>query len=292
MTIHILFACDDAYWPILHTALTSLCVTNTNNDLTLHLLCDGVSDAGRTAFLRICNDHGNEAILYDVNGESLAHLPTLEYISRSTYCRLLADTLLPDSVGKLLYFDSDVMFRGDIAELYGTDIASMALAGVPEQQGKHNRRLGRPESDRYFNAGVLLINLDYWRTHKIGGRAIDSIINDHEKMTLLDQDALNVLIGQDWHEIPPRWNYIAEQNRMSPCADPAVVHFAGPNKPWDHFSTSPFKAEYRSHVAPEVGHLMLDRDLDIRSLIVSKLIRLMPKSKLRRTMRNYVKSYN
>ena len=50
------------------------------------------------------------------------------------------------------------------------------------------------DTDAYFNSGVLLINLDYWREHNITQQLLDFVCTNPNKCLLHDQDAINAVL--------------------------------------------------------------------------------------------------
>ena len=99
-----------------------------------------------------------------------------------TMVRLFADEI--EEIGdKLLYLDTDVMARGDISELYETELGNAHMAGARDFFGKFFF------SPSYLNAGVLLFNMRTMREDGIFLRC-RRLCND-KKLFLLDQNALN-----------------------------------------------------------------------------------------------------
>ena len=58
----------------------------------------------------------------------------------------------------------------------------------------------------YFNAGVLLVNLDYWRTHNMTQAFIEYIEHNFEKLRAHDQDVLNAFFYDKSVHISLAWN--------------------------------------------------------------------------------------
>lgn len=56
---------------------------------------------------------------------------------------------------------------------------------------------GLPER-RYFNSGVILVDMNRWRGMRVGLRALDAAWRVGENLALHDQDALNVALAGDW----------------------------------------------------------------------------------------------
>src|SRR4051812_37304876 len=94
----------------------------------------------------------------------------------ATYFRLFIGRLIPADIDRILYLDSDILIAGALGELWATDLEKYAVAatidaGLDEDIALHER-IGLDSTSRYFNAGVLLIDLCRWRYEKLGERAL------------------------------------------------------------------------------------------------------------------------
>lgn len=96
--------------------------------------------------------------------------------------RLLIDKI-PDFKGKVIYLDVDTMATGDIKELYDIDVKDYELAACRDYLGKFWI------NPKYFNSGVLLMNLDKMRETKLLEKVINLIRTKH--LYFVDQSALN-----------------------------------------------------------------------------------------------------
>ena len=136
----------------------------------------------------------------------------------STYYRLLIDKLLPESVKTVLYLDVDILVRDDVRELFvNTDISSKTLAAVNEipfyLRGTDWSLSGRSSEypvikfrhQDYFNAGVLLMNVDALRNMGLADKVKGFF--DKYDAEVVDQDALNHLIARESIVyLDPSWN--------------------------------------------------------------------------------------
>ena len=120
--------------------------------------------------------------------------------SKEAYFRLLIPRVLPANVDRCLYLDSDIIVQGDLAPLYASSFEGKALV-VCQDMGEflfyHNERhelLGIPPGRPYFNSGVLLFNLEYFRTSFDVKIFFDYVKANPEKLKFLDQDVLNALM--------------------------------------------------------------------------------------------------
>lgn len=171
------------------------------------------------------------------------------YISREAYYRIIIPDLLGEDISKALYLDCDMIVRTDISELWETNIDNFDLAAVDESrvmtmQDRQIRmnRLSLPLEAHYFNSGLLLMNLKRWREKKISSELIQFIKANPDKLGLLDQDALNAVLYNRWLRLDDKWNFTTEHSTKLALEKSAIIHFTGPEKPWN--SESPFKIKY------------------------------------------------
>ena len=108
-------------------------------------------------------------------------MPANPTITQATYYRLNLAEILPERIDKVLYLDGDVICRKSLVSLWNTDISQCAVAGGPdasETAFEKENHLHLQHWNGYFNAGVLLINLRWWREHH-STEAFYSFINEH-----------------------------------------------------------------------------------------------------------------
>jgi len=172
-----------------------------------------------------------------------------KYISKEAYYRIIIPDLLGEDITKALYLDCDMIVRTDISELWETNIDKYDLAAVDESRvvTKLDRqirmnRLSLPSESYYFNSGLLLLNLKRWREKKISSELIQFIKANPDKLALLDQDALNAVLYNRWLRLDDKWNFTTAHSTKLLLEKAAIIHFTGPEKPWN--SESPFKIKY------------------------------------------------
>lgn len=177
-------------------------------------------------------------------------------LNATTYFRLLIPYILSCNYHKALYLDCDMLVNADLYDLYSLSIDEVFLAAVPDITGlseyyaPSNRKrqyrdkmFGNIAPEDYFNAGLLLLNLDMFR----------QCVNFSELKEMMeqtcweqyDQDILNWICGGNTLLLPPEWNVIADfgLNQYLPskirtrafdaeCA-PKIIHYGGGSrKPW------------------------------------------------------------
>ncbi len=182
------------------------------------------------------------------------------HFALETYFRLLMPEILP-VYHKVLYLDSDMIAMADVAEIYNTDVEGFLLAGCRDADtaGLYNGfeedrkdymdnilKIKKPYD--YFQAGVLLFNLDEWRKRYTTEEILQFASSYDWK--LLDQDVLNYLAQGSVKYIDMSWNLMTDwdgirineiirlapenlrQQYLTARENPRIIHYAGPDKPW------------------------------------------------------------
>lgn len=192
-------------------------------------------------------------------------LPTAGFTRTATWYRVFLPELLPD-VERVLYLDADLIVLESVAPLWDTDVSESFVAAVSNvlepRYADRPRALGIPESQGYFNAGVLLLNLDLMRREGSSRALQEYARHNADELLWRDQDALNVVLGPRRVSLHPRWNCmnsIAEfgwgedlfgaETLAQARANPAIRHFEGPgfNKPWHYLAPRESRELYRRH---------------------------------------------
>lgn len=249
---------DDQYYQHCGAMLTSLFEYNMD-EITVYILSLELSERSKHLLKELVNSYQKRIYFIDIPSELVLNFPmkSTDYPSLATYLRLFIPQLLPVEVEKALYVDSDIIFKKDISVLYDSDITNYALAGMEDAPNKHALRLGFPESDLYFNAGFILLNIKYLRSIDFTNKAMEYIRDYREKIILHDQDVLNALLHGKVLFVSIKWNmldcfykkrpfiakkYMQELNEN--LKSPAVIHFSGPLKPWHYGCPHPLRKEY------------------------------------------------
>lgn len=186
----------------------------------------------------------------------LGGLRTTGHLRPVTFARVLLPALLPAEVQTVVYLDSDLVVRRDLAELGEIDLDGCPVAAVRDyivQTAGNPRRSGIADladrtTDEYFNAGVLVMNLRAWRETALADRVV-AFATGRPPLKNGDQDALNAEIT-DWRRLPLHLNVQSYIHRLDAAewtdfdrelseARPAllraagVLHFTGSAKPWE-----------------------------------------------------------
>lgn len=240
--------------------ICSICVNNQDKEIAFHIIIDkDVSDMDCRELNEVITPFKNKNItIYHISAQILGNLfPNINTrIPRAAYFRLYLTELLPQTIEKVLYLDGDTIVRHSLDELWNADLSCFALAAVPDMRtGTIDRynRLRYPSTMGYFNSGVLLINLKFWRDNQVLKVFTDYISSHRDDIFAHDQDVLNYVFrglkkhlpikynfqhGYLWKEpLYDYWKY--EKEVLEARKDPVILHFTSGNKPWVKYQPDP-----------------------------------------------------
>lgn len=257
--INIVFASDNYYVQHLATALCSLFENTTHGeDIIINIIDGGISKENKEYLEGLIGEYGSQLHIKKINKALLNDVMVSGHITEATYYRILIPSLFKGSITKVIYLDCDIIIRNDIKEFWSNDIEGYALGAIRLYEYQGHQLLGIPESSSYFNAGILLMNLQKWREANISKKVLHFIVSYPERLRSWDQDALNGVLYNDWIEIELEWNLRSqlfkydyqtagldtEENFIKLKNNPKIVHFTTASKPWHYINRHPFKGEY------------------------------------------------
>lgn len=236
-TVNLFFSCDDHYVPFLAVTLASL---KDNRDparqYDVRILHTGLCQENRRRIAALAEEKfGVEFVNISEKVRQFARqLHTRDYYSQSTYYRLFIPAMFPQ-LTKGLYLDSDLVLLGDVSRLYDTVLDDELAAAIPDgiiNTTEHlalyaEKRLGVPRKV-YFNAGVLLMNLEKMRQMNFE-KVFLELLNSVRFQVAQDQDYLNVICKNRVRLLDYGWNSMP--TGIGPEV-PELIHFNLDSKPW------------------------------------------------------------
>lgn len=149
---------------------------------------------------------------------------------RTVYMRIFSPYVIDQNADKLIYLDVDTIVQHDISKLWNISLGDYTLGAV-EDIGKtvdcewagipNYKELGLEPKTKYFNSGMLMINVKKWRAEDISKQVILTLIKFKENLSLPDQYGLNVVLAKKWLELDPKWNWYA----INKTENPFLIHF-------------------------------------------------------------------
>ena len=262
---HIALNIDDRYVQHCSVLMASICRNNNGKEVYFHILYLQLSERSRETLRCLAEKFGSMVSFYGVDETYLSDLPTTEKWSHSIYLRLFIPKFVSDEISRVLYLDCDMVVRDNLEELWNTDLTDKAAAVVEDLHHFNSpmiERLGYDPYESYFNSGMLLMNLDYFRRFDIVEKLFKYMKDNLSLLIHPDQDALNAILHGQCVFVHCRWNfhyryrvsYLYPQLFLQPDLTgsakrtPVILHFSE-FKPWNMNCDSPYKGEYFKYLA-------------------------------------------
>ena len=258
----IVISFDENYVMPAGVMLTSLFENNKVTNIHIHALLRRKGSFSQP-IVDTVKKYGGKITCYDMSQFKLPSLPVdLKHqranISIETYFRLFLSDILSPDIDKVLWLDCDIVIADSLDELWNEDISDYPVGVIPDYENNNVRmtnRLGYNAIYGYFNAGVLLINLKYWREQNIMDSFVEYISSHFYELYYHDQDVLNHEFYALKKELPLRFNFQSgflwkEDKRNfsrkyfnqidDAFNNPCIIHFTE-DKPWFKDSTHPMR---------------------------------------------------
>jgi len=236
---------NDRYSQYIAVTIKSICENHRGQGISIHVLTDYISDFNKKTLQDIVNEYlGAQLRFYSVDDSRLKGLK--DTWSIYTWYRVLIPELLPD-VDRCLYIDADTVITNDLSALFELPMDDYAIGGVIDVENfneETRERCGLTKNDRYVCAGIMLMNLQYWRKNDLAksiikwGRENDGIIK------FPDQDTINILCKDCKIVLPIKYGvqhvFFGHDAFYSPeylpqlkeaLVAPSIIHYAG-CAPW------------------------------------------------------------
>lgn len=273
--MNVVYIATDSYFSLLGISVNSIIMNQKNGEETKFFICSpDLREEHKIQIKNFVVMFNAEVYFIDIS-DYLEHFKG--EINTSGFhpivlARLFLESYLPDTIDKVLYLDCDVIANGNIWKLEKEKLEGKAFAAVPElcMPQKQKGKIGLKNEDTYFNCGVMLINLKYWREKKISEQFLRYFVEKNGKLLYNDQDILNHCCKGRIQELSFTYNYnpavyyfpryfIRNYQPQYYCENakkyksirknPVLIHFMGEERPWVHGNYSPYRKVYEKYKA-------------------------------------------
>ncbi|XP_078167767.1 putative galacturonosyltransferase-like 3 [Carex rostrata] len=174
------------------------------------------------------------------------------------YARIYLSDLLPPTVRRVLYLDSDVILVDDVAMLWSTPLGPNHVLAAPEYCHANFTAYftetfwvhptypsvfsNRQHQPCYFNTGVMVMDLDKWRDGDYTKRLETWMEIQKKEVRIYELGSLPpflLVFAGEVKEVEHRWNQhgLGGDNKEGLCRDlhpgpVSLLHWSGKGKPW------------------------------------------------------------
>lgn len=270
-----IYSTSNEYAPYCMTSMSSLLKNNSDLDnVKFYVLSNDIEEAMKKNMRAVADKFRAEVEFIDC-------MLTISEIFRggaqlnfnvSSFLRIFIPQLLPRDVEKALFIDSDTYINYGIKELYDTDITEY-LCGMSYNQPIYEEMLKEAslnKDEEYFNAGVILINLEKWRERNIQNEILNYYYKQGGNFPTDDQSVINAIVGKETKVLSYKYNSMignfywsykkfckintiigrkTSEEYLEAKKTPVIVHFNGPGvRPWEKFCAHPYAKKYRDEL--------------------------------------------
>lgn len=234
--IHIVTVTNNAYAEPLAVMLNSLLENKVSkNPIEIYVIASELSPRNKTLLAKTVGKFNFRLNFISIDPTIYKDFKIFYYLTKETYYRISIPDLLNEKIQKVIYLDGDIIVKTDITKLWNINIDNYFLGAVEDFGIRDSRNiyLSMPRRSKYFNAGVLLINLKKWREERVKDETIEFIKTNASRIKYCDQDALNAILHDKWLPLDREWNFMPHLTYPDlKKKKPAIIHYAGPKKPW------------------------------------------------------------
>ena len=244
--IHVVFGVD-GYVAQMAVSMVSMYESNRHNDIHTYVICLNLDEDEKVKLVNLATNYQRTIEFLYIHPEKLENLKIFFHLTHATFYRLFIPAMLPE-LEKIIYLDCDIIVEADISELWNIDMNGYGNGGVIFNGEDTEKRLG-VKGGKDMNAGILVMNLDFWRANNITAKCTDWL--EKTESAYMDNDAMNVILNGFQLGVEERWNLnpIHFEKYSDESKFPSrILHFAGAVKPWHKAYDFDFQQKYYDYL--------------------------------------------
>lgn len=259
--INVCFICDEKYVLPTLVAVQSL-VKNAQSPVNVHIVGTELSQVSIDQFNKLSSSIA-EVTVRNVDNKYQDIPMTHGWVSKAAMLKFDLANLFAD-LDKILYLDGDMVINQNLGELFNVDVKDCYAAVVADMRGMKmeifikdkvtgeriaSTNHGKLGLSKYFNSGMMLLNLQKMREDNIPDKLLENKRKDPYKR-FMDQDALNQTFAENVMWLSPKYN-LMQANLGYPLEEisefygvpsaemaeimqnPEVLHLTNKLKPWN-----------------------------------------------------------
>ncbi|WP_241646551.1 glycosyltransferase [Rosenbergiella metrosideri] len=251
--LHVGWGADGDFLLGSEISMVSVASNNPSIRFHFHLFSNDIPRIDQQKMVELAEQYALKVTLYTLDNDYFAQLPTNRLWSSAIYYRFIMAEIVAQTAATMLYLDADVVCQGDISALLDVDLDNHVVAAVPERDAiwwAHQAEvLGcKALAQGYFNSGVMLLNLEAWRSEAIYEHILRLAADPQQqsKLSFYDQDLLNLALVDKKIFLNSAYNTqyslnyeLNEAKRKKFTSSSIFMHFIGPTKPWHLWAQYP-----------------------------------------------------
>lgn len=302
VTMDVCYASSDEF--AIHTGISLLSLLENNKNIIgdVYILDYGLLEDNKARLNQICENYGVNCS-YIFAKDLLMKIGQETGIknfrdSYATYSRAFLDMILPESIDKILYIDSDTVVTGSIEALLSFDMTDKVIAGtancnfyaIRKDQKDRSPELNLlSQNTLYVHCGILLYSLENWRKKKCTEKIFDTC-KKMESFRFADQTIINNALDESlfgmlplkfdasMHNFCDKYNlriyrggnWYTDEEIWEALKEPAIVHYCGGvlQRPWFSVCVSRQRHQYYyyKNMSPWKDFPVIDYSLELAKM--------------------------
>lgn len=209
--IPIVFTIDEKFLAPTYIAISSLierAKDDTNYDIIV--LYQGKVNEKVLILKELINGSCHKMSILDISNVSINAVKTTKVWPSIVYVRLYLTSILAE-YDKVIFSDVDVLFQGDLSEVYHEDLTGYEWGGVAAEVNDFNAIIHQYYEDNkhpyIYWAGFMILNLKEMREKDWEGRCNTNLEKYKDKLFMCDLEILN-LTADNIKRLPFRYVYL------------------------------------------------------------------------------------
>ena len=260
---NILYCFDENYNIQATVSMFSL-LKQTNEKINFHIIHKNPKSFESLLATIEKNQNLNDYFIHEFKNKNY-NFPNIKnsHVSEATYYRMFISDYVTNDFDKVLYIDPDVVclnpFNTAVAEIEKELINRKMLVGVKTEHVKNKQNYEIFErlsiDNKYFNAGVMSINLKMWKELDFKTRLLEKSRIIEDNIIFWDQDVMNSEINGEYLELPPHLNqhpFEFPGSNVHFEKNTIFLHYSGKNKPWTKKGFSSPSSDFYKNIYKEL----------------------------------------
>ena len=248
--IHVVYVSSSQFMKATAASIVSL-FDNTNSKVCIHLLHDKSTTFDcKRKLLEMASKYSQQIIFYNPSEYTPDVYTELHKLSKKiswgredlldiNFFRMTFMQVLPTSVKKAIFMDSDTIINMDIRKMWEQPVGENGFAAVSEVEATFNHMLPKgiveiglvKSNEDYFCDGIFMVDMDKHRQHM--NLAADGLkmLAENPKCDLFSQDIHNYYFSDKYYKLPVWCDTFTDGVRLveGSTAEPkeAIYHYAG-----------------------------------------------------------------
>jgi lipopolysaccharide biosynthesis glycosyltransferase len=209
-TLYVIYSSDDNYAQHMGVSIYSL--LNCNKDfkkIHIFIIENKISVDNKEKITFLIKSFLNADITW-IDFSKWSHKLQLNMswkIALSSYARLFVASMIPSDIERVIYLDCDMIICDSLKDLWIWTLNGQVIGAVQDAVSGHVKESVEIEStSKYFNAGMLLIDLKKWREDEIETKCLRFIEAHKGRVIHHDQGVLNGVLSKKVCILPLKYN--------------------------------------------------------------------------------------